>query len=44
VAAGRTLTAIAVAAGLDRTTLNRVLRPDVKRVRASTSAALLAVG
>jgi hypothetical protein len=42
-ATGRTMTSVAVDAGLDRTTLNRVLRPDVVRVRADTAQALLAV-
>lgn len=41
---GRSMTSVAVDAGLDRTTLNRVLRPDVRRVAAATASAVLAVG
>ena len=32
---GRSMTSVAVDAGLDRTALNRVLRPDVRRVAAA---------
>jgi hypothetical protein len=42
-AGGRTMTSVAVDAGLDRTTLNRVLRADVRRVNVATAEALLAV-
>ena len=42
--AGMSRTEVAVAAGVDRTTLSRVLRADVRRVHADTATALLAVG
>jgi hypothetical protein len=42
-AAGMTRTEVAVAAGVDRSTINRLLRPDVRRVADATAAAVLAV-
>jgi hypothetical protein len=42
-AAGMTRLDVAVAAGVDRSTLGRLLRPDVRRVHVDTAAAVLAV-
>lgn len=42
-AAGLTRQQLAERTGLDRTTINRLLRRDVRRVHTDTAAALLAV-
>jgi hypothetical protein len=44
VAQGWSLTRIATAAGVDKTTLVRAMRPDVKRLHVRTAEAVLAVG
>jgi len=43
IGAGWSRTAIAVAAGLDQATVDRVLRPDVQRIRVESAAGILAV-
>jgi hypothetical protein len=43
-ASGRSMTSIAVEAGVDKTTLVRAMRPDVKRLHVRTAEAVLAVG
>jgi DNA-binding phage protein len=43
-AVGRSMTSIAAEAGVDKTTLVRAMRPDVKRLHVRTAEAVLAVG
>ena len=42
-AGGMTRSALALAAGVDATTVTRLLRPDVRQVRTATAEAVLAV-